>query len=164
MNEDEKDEVSPKGSPAQEGQGEHTETWKDQFLRLSADFQNYRRRVEKERASWILEGGKKIITTFLPIIDELDRALKSSEKYERTHEMEVWLEGFAMIKHNLERRLREIGVEDIDCTGSFDPNLHEALMHVDAPGHQSGEILEVFTRGYTFHGTVVRYAQVGVAQ
>jgi molecular chaperone GrpE len=68
------------------------------------------------------------------------------------------------MKTSLEKRLKDLGVEEIDCRGMFDPHLHEALMHVDAPGHQPGEIVEVLSRGYLFHDAVIRHAKVSVAK
>lgn len=140
------------------------ETWRDQFLRVSADLQNFKRRVEKEKSQWVLAGQIQIIEAILPFIDELELAVKSSEKFESAQEMKPWIEGFAIMFNNLQKRLTALGVKEIDCSGAFDPHYHEALMQVDSPEHTSGDIVAVMQRGYLFNDHVIRHAKVNVAK
>ena len=91
-------------------------------------------------------------------------AIKSSEKCELSDEMKSWLDGFKMIRKNLDKKLTDLGVEEVDCSGKFDPNLHEALMQVESEDHKHGEIVQVVSPGYLFGGVVIRHAKVSVAK
>jgi molecular chaperone GrpE len=138
------------------------ESFRDQFLRISADFANYKRRIEKERASWIVTAQGTILKEFLPIIDDLDRALIAGEQTKEVKD--EWLKGLKMIQKNLHKILENLGVELIDCTKDFDPDYHEALMQVDSKKHKKGQIVEVLKPGYVFKGIVLQHAQVSVAK
>ena len=140
------------------------ESCKDQLVRVQADFQNYKRRTEKERAQWIVHAQVRVLESILPLVDELELALKSSEQYEFNEDTRKWLEGFTLMQQNLHKRLEKLGVKEIDCSGSFDPQLHEALMNVDSPDHESGAIVAVLSKGYVLGDEVLRHAKVSVAK
>ena len=143
------------------------DAFKDQFLRVSADFANYKRRVEIERTQWITTGQSAIVKAFLPIIDDLERARLATEQAQSqsdAEEMKHAVEGFALIEKNLKKVLSDLGVEEIDCSGVFDPHLHEALMQTASDDHESGHIVQVLNRGYTYKDSVLRHAKVSVAQ
>lgn len=138
---------------------------KEQYLRVNADFQNFQRRVEKEKVNWINEGRKSALIFLIPMLDELDFAINSAQKQAlETKDFASWLEGFKLIQRNFEKRLSEFGVEQINCEGEFNPSLHEALMQVESPQHKSGEIVQVFKKGYMFKGDVLSHAKVSVAK
>ncbi len=129
--------------------------YKDLYQRVFADFQNYKRRIEKERLRWILQGQIEVLKRFLLVIDDLDRAIQSLESSDA---------GLEIIKKNTDKILSDLGVEEIDCSGMFDPDLHEALLQVESKNHKSGEIVEVFNKGYTINTNVIRHAKVSVAK
>jgi molecular chaperone GrpE len=139
-------------------------SWQEKFLRVNADFQNFKRRVDKEKSEWVNFAQIDTIKSFLPLIDELDIAMKSSKKCELKSEIRSWLNGFEIIQKNLIKKLSELGVEQIDCRGEFDPNLHEALIRIDSEDQKSGQIVEVISPGYLFKGKVIRHAKVSVAK
>lgn len=149
---------------SQEQQSGQSDSLQEQLVRISADFANYKRRVEKDRTSWITTSKISVIETFLPIIDELDLAISQSEKQELSDDMQQWFDGFVLVKKNLQKRLHDLGVEQIDCSGSFDPAFHEALLQVSSDDKESGQIVAVLTPGYKLGDTVIRHAKVSVAQ
>jgi molecular chaperone GrpE len=130
-------------------------------LRVSADFQNYKRRMEKDRLTWIREGMVKALEVILPLVDDLARALSASKQ---TSEDSSLATGIELVVKSLEKRLDELGVEGIDCSGQFDPHVHEALMEVESPDHESGQIIDVLERGYMISGNIIRHAKVSVAK
>jgi molecular chaperone GrpE len=140
--------------------------YKDMFLRLNADFQNYKKRVEKERSEWMLVAQISILKSLLPILDDLNRAIKTADSIKETQpeSQQEWLEGFKLIQKNLTKELDDLGVKEIATDGQFNPELHEALVQVDDQTKPSEHIVEVLSKGYTFQGKVISHAQVSVAK
>jgi molecular chaperone GrpE len=137
--------------------------YKELFLRANADFQNFKRRTERERAEWSLLIQTEILERIVPILDEFERALNMAQA-QVTPEHAGWLEGFQLIAKNFKKTLTDLGVEEIPTTGFFNPELHEALMTVQSPDHTSGHIVQELRKGYSYKGKVLRHAQVTVAQ
>jgi molecular chaperone GrpE len=137
---------------------------KERYVRVVADFDNYKRRAEKEKATWITTGQAGVLAELLPIIDDFDRALKEHEKQEGNQPTHAWFEGFALIHKSFQKILHKYGVNEIQENVVFDPTLHEALMHVDSSSHPSGTIVEVLEKGYRFKDMVLRPAKVSVAK
>lgn len=137
---------------------------KEQLLRVSADFQNYQKRIEKEKNEWITLGQSKIIERFLPFSDDLERAIQSCKVEQLDEKQLKWLEGFELIQKNLAKVFTDLGVKEIDCISKFNPEFHEALMHVESPEHKTGEIVAVLSKGYIFKDKVLRPARVSVAK
>lgn len=138
---------------------------KELYLRTLADFNNFQKRIEKEKLTWLNEGKKLALMFFIPIIDELDLAIKTANKQaENSKEFSSWLEGFKLIQKNFEKRASEFGLEQINTSGEFDPAFHEALMQIESNNHSSGQIVEVFKRGYKFKDEVLSHAKVSVAK
>lgn len=134
--------------------------YKDLYQRLAADFQNYKRRAEQERAGWIAMAQGETITKLLPIVDDLQRAVSfCDEKKDKKV-----LEGLELMQKNIDKTFADLGVTEIDCTGKFDPDFHEALMQVDSNEHESGEIIDVISKGYLLNDHVLRHAKVSVAK
>ncbi len=140
------------------------DTLKEQLLRVNADFQNFKNRVEKEKSEWITVAQATVIEKFLPIMDDLDRALQACKKEEMDKKQLAWLQGFEIIQKNLKKTFSELEVKQIDCSGDFNPDFHEALIQVDSPDHESGQIVQVLNKGYLFKGKVLRHAKVSVAK
>lgn len=137
---------------------------KEQLLRVSADFQNYQKRIEKEKNEWITLGQSKIIEKFLPFSDDLERAIQSCKIEQLDEKQSKWLEGFELIHKNLVKVFTDLGVKEIDCSSQFNPEFHEALMHVESPEHKTGEVVTVLSKGYIFKNRVLRPARVSVAK
>ncbi len=137
--------------------------YKELFLRANADLLNFQRRIERERSEWGLVIQADILEKIVPFIDELERAIDTAEK-NIVQEQQAWVEGFRLMLRNFKKTLTDLGVEEINTTGTFDPVLHEALMQVESPDHRSGEIVQVFGKGYHLKEKVLRHARVSVAK
>jgi molecular chaperone GrpE len=135
---------------------------KEQLLRVGADFTNFKKRVEKERADWQTNAYINAIKPFLNLIDDFERALATQQP--ETATSSAWLEGFSMIHKNVLKQLESMGVKEIETNNDFNPLFHEALLLVTAENHTSGQIVQVLRKGYTYHNVVIRCAQVSVAQ
>jgi len=136
---------------------------KDKLLRVTADLQNFQARVIKERAQWAQEAKIAILKDLLPIVDDFDRALAERKKFTDQH-LQSWLEGFELIGKSMVKLLDSYGVREIDCSGTFDPHLHEALISVADQKKSPGTIASVLQKGYSMDGTVIRPAKVSVVQ
>jgi molecular chaperone GrpE len=137
--------------------------WTDKYLSLSADFQNYKKRVDIERIEWSNTAQSKVIVDILAIIDNFERAL-DQERTRENAEGVAWLAGFEMIYQSLEKLLHKFGVKEITDFSVFNPQYHEALLQVESPDHEAGQIVKVMQKGYTMHDKVIRPAIVSVAQ
>lgn len=140
------------------------ENFYEQFIKLSADLENYKRRVTRERAEWMDVSQVNLLIELLPIFDELDRALVMADNAQTDTTNNAWLDGFKLIQKNWEKKLEEVHVKVIDTSGMFNPEMHEALMQVEDPEKQSGQIAQVFHKGYTFKDKVIVHAKVSVAK
>ena len=131
------------------------------YLRVLADFQNYKRRIAKERMDWMRNAKMSVLKPMLTVLDDIDRAIEACAS--RGEEADI-LAGLELTKKNIEKTFKDLGVTPIDSSGQFDPELHEALLHVESADHTSGEIVAVMSKGYLFDGQGVRHAQVSVAK
>lgn len=137
---------------------------KDQISRVGADFKNYQMRSERDRTTWAQSIKEDMIFDLLPVIDNFDRALEHAKKTQTSEDFKSWLSGFELIYKSLEDVLKKNNVEVISQMTHFDPNLHEALMQVDAQDKESGTIIAVFERGFVMNGRTLRPAKVSVAK
>ena len=136
------------------------EEYYDQLIRLKADFENYRRRSEKEKKDYLDWGKEKILLKQISIDDVLEQALKSAKT---GGEVEDIIVGLDMISKEFAKMLKEEGIEEITCE-KFDPNLCEALDTVESEDSEDGTILEVYQKGYKMNGKLIRAAKVRVAK
>lgn len=138
-------------------------TLKDKYLRQVAEFDNYRKRTLKERAELILNGGEKTITALLPVLDDMERAMKNGEK---TDDPQVLRDGMALIYQKLMKVLETQGVTKIDTQDAdFDTSLHEAVALVPGMGDdKKGKVIDCMATGYKLNDKVIRYAKVAVGQ
>ncbi len=136
---------------------------KDTLVRLGADFQNYKKRVEKDRSHWAHMIQSEMILDLLPVIDNFDRALEEAQKEESAEDAK-WLEGINMIHKAFYDYLKKQDVAVIEQMQTFDPELHEALMQVESEDHKEGDIVQVLQRGFTLKGKVIRPAKVSVCK
>ena len=148
---------------SQAHKSETTPDFKEQFLRVSADFANYKRRIEKERLEWMQTAQAGVIQKMLPIMDDLERALAHTQN--QSHQEQSSLaEGFTLIQKNVKKTFDDLGVQEINATGAFDPEFHEALVSIQATDKESGDIVDILRKGYMHRGKVLRHAQVAVAK
>jgi molecular chaperone GrpE len=132
----------------------------DALLRTKAEFDNYRKRVQRDQAELHARAGERLVRELLPVLDDLERALEAAEEHE-----EAKLEdGVRLVHRSLADVLRREGVEEIAADGPFDPHVHEALLQQPAEGAEPGSVLQVLQKGYTLGGRVVRPARVIVAE
>ena len=136
---------------------------KDKYLRLSAEFDNYRKRTLKEKAELIKNGAEKTLTAILPILDDFERALKNLEASEETMAMK---EGVELIFNKFQKVLGQEGLQKIETEGqAFDTDFHEAIALIPAPAEElKGKILDCVQTGYMLNEKVIRHAKVAVAQ
>lgn len=142
---------------------EKIEQLKDQLLRQAAEFDNYRKRTIKEKSELILNGGEKVISALLPIMDDLERA---ADNFEKTDNIETLKEGVNLIISKLEKTLSCQGLQKIDAIGKeFDTDFHEAIALIPATeDSQKGLVIDCTQTGYTLNNKVIRHAKVVVAQ
>jgi molecular chaperone GrpE len=130
------------------------------LLRRQADFDNYRKRVEKERSEDSRRATARVIEGLIPVIDSFDQALASHNEPEYAN----YRKGFELIHKQLLDNIARLGAERVEPLNmSFDPHLHQAMDRTETAEHPDGTILQVFQPGYVFHGRVLRPAMVRVA-
>jgi molecular chaperone GrpE len=133
----------------------------DLLLRKSAEFDNYRKRVERERQGLADAAASGILEELLPVVDDLERALKADAGGEGA---EAYRRGVELIHRQLMETLRKRGVRAIEALGvDFDPYYHQAVSHEAVPGRREGEIIEEFRRGYMLGDRLLRPSMVKVA-
>lgn len=136
---------------------------KDKYLRLSAEFDNYRKRTMKEKAELILNGGEKSITSLLPVIDDLERAVKTTEI---SNDVAAIKEGIELIYNKFISTLSQHGVKVIETKDQpLDTDYHEAVAVIPAPvEEQKGKIIDTVQTGYLMNDKVIRHAKVVVGE
>ncbi len=130
----------------------------DKFLRLAAEYDNYRKRTAKEKESIWTEAKAQTVAAFLPVYDNLERALK-----QETADA-AYAKGVELTMKGLQDAMTKLGVEVIPALGeTFDPELHNAVMHVDDDAAEENTVVEVFQQGFRCGEKVIRFAMVKVA-
>ena len=130
----------------------------DALQRTAAEFDNYRKRVQRDQASLVARAGERLVRELLPILDDLERALEAAEE----HEEAKLEEGVRLVHRSLAEALRREGLEEIATEGRFDPHVHEALL--TQPSEEAeGSVIQVLQKGYTLGDHVLRPARVVVA-
>jgi molecular chaperone GrpE len=148
-------EEEPKADPLKEAQ-EQAERYLDMARRLQADFDNYRKRTQRENEDFKKFACAGIVTDLLTIVDDLDRALEHAKEDD---DLVVGIKG---VRANLIKVLENNGLQEIPAEGKFDPNYHEALCTVE--GEEDDQIAEVFQKGYMLNGKVIRFTKVKVTK
>ena len=133
----------------------------DRLLRTTAEFENYRKRIERERREQADSAVTDVIQELLLLVDDFDRALQ----VDAAAQPDAYQRGIELIHKQLIDLLRKRGVTPIDALGAdFDPHLHQAVAHEASPGHRDGEVIEEFRRGYMLRDRLLRPAMVKVAK
>lgn len=162
------DELKSEETEKQNAEGE--DSWKkkyeemnDKYLRLTAEYDNYRKRSLKERMDLIKTAGDDILKSILPVVDNIERAQKSIDE---AKEIEPIKEGIRLISKTFTDFLEQRGVKEIEAVGKeFDTDLHEALTKVPAPEEKlKGKVVDVVEKGYLLHDKVIRYAKVVIGE
>lgn len=134
----------------------------DRVKRQMAEFENFRKRSEKEKTMMFETGAKSVVEKILPVVDNFERGLQALSEEEKK---EPFAEGMAMIYKQLMTELDGLGVKPIEAIGQeFDPELHNAVMQVESEEYGEGIIAQELQKGYTYRDSVVRHSMVAVAQ
>ncbi|MBF1409674.1 MAG: nucleotide exchange factor GrpE [Prevotella histicola] len=140
---------------------EEAEKWKDKYIRLAAEFDNYKKRTLKEKSELILNGSEKTISTILPILDDFERALA-----DKTEDPKTIKEGFDLIFKKFFKALETLGVNKIETDDAdFNVDYHEAIAMVPGMGDdKKGKVIDCVQTGYKLNDKVIRHAKVAVGQ
>ena len=136
---------------------------KDKYLRLGAEFENYKRRTVKERLNMMGTANKDTLSALLPVMDDFDRAKKNAEDESST---EPFSEGVMMVYNKLANTLQQKGIKAMESNGEdFDPELHEAITEIPAPTEEmKGKVIDTVEKGYYLKKAILRYAKVVVGK
>ena len=159
----EKDNKGPSKWLKKSGKGkEKIAELEDRVMRQMAEFENFRRRTDKEKQAMFETGAKSVIEKILPVIDNFERGLSTMTDAEKET---GFASGMNMIYKQLLTELGNIGVKPIEALGQeFDPNLHNAVMQVASDEYESGVVAQELLKGYTYRDAVVRHSMVAVAE
>lgn len=156
-----KEEAAAEEKAPEAEENEFEKKWQDvneKYMRTLAEYDNYRKRTIKEKESIYPEAKATVVEKFLPVMDNFERALESSEK------SGAFYEGVLMVKKQMDEVLAALGVEEIKSVGeAFNPELHNAVMHVDDEEAGENVIIEEFQKGYKIGDRVIRHSMVKVA-
>ncbi len=131
---------------------------------LTADFENFRRRTEKERVQWAHAAQVSVLMDMVTIFDDFERAFTDLSKQQLPAELKSYFSGFELIYKAFLKLLAKYGIQEITETGTFNPEYHEAVMQVANSDKEPGSVVAVLQKGYTYKDTVLRPAKVSVAQ
>ena len=155
---EEKSKTSFFGKKKKDKSEQKVEELTDRLRRTMAEFDNFRKRTEKEKSSMYIIGAKEIVEKILPVVDNFERGLAQAP------EDDPFAEGMKMIYKQMMTAFDEMGVKPIEAVGKeFDPNLHNAAMHVEDESVGENIVVEEFQKGYTYKDFVVRHSMVKVA-
>lgn len=133
----------------------------DRLKRSMAEFDNFRKRSEKEKATMFDMGARSIAEKILPVVDNFERAMVAAPK---EGDSKAFADGITMIYNQLKKTLEDLGVKPIDCVGqAFDPNFHNAVMHVEDESLGENVVAEELLKGYMYKDSVLRHSMVKVA-
>ncbi|MEZ5032400.1 MAG: nucleotide exchange factor GrpE [Saprospiraceae bacterium] len=159
---DQEDPTSEDNRESEDSRDSETEDLKDKYLRLFAEFDNYKKRTIRERLDLMKSASQDMMTAILPVLDDFDRARKNAESQGKTED--PVLEGLLLVYHKLYGILKNKGLEDMDPTGEpFDPEFHEAITEIPAPTPEmKGKVIDTIEKGYRLNDKIIRYAKVVV--
>jgi len=141
---------------------EENRVLKEQLLRVAAEFDNYKKRSEREKSNVAVTANIEFIKNILPIVDDLERSLEASEK---NKDFETLLKGIELVHKNFLKILENLGVKPIKSVGEkFDPEKHDALMQMEVKGQKPDIVVDEHLKGYEFKDRVIRHAKVIVSK
>lgn len=145
-----------------EDRAKKSDEYFDSLLRLQADFDNYKKRIEKDRIEFIKFANEEIIAEILKILDDFERAVEAGKT---KHDFDVLYKGIEMIHKDLKEFLKQKGLKEIEAKGKlFNPSEHEAMMQEETDKAPEDYVTEELQKGYTLNGRVIRPAKVKVAK
>jgi len=140
---------------------EELEEQKEKYLRAHADFENYKKRLEKEKQNALIYANESFAKDLLTVLDTFENALKSIENIEENSEaVEKIKEGMGLTYEQLLSILKKHGVEEVESEGEFNPEVHQAVTQVDSNEHNSGDIVQVLQKGYKLKDRLLRASMV----
>ncbi|MBA3954331.1 nucleotide exchange factor GrpE [Candidatus Dependentiae bacterium] len=137
---------------------------KERYIYLTAEFDNYKRRIERERSQWIEDAQADVLKDMLPTLDNFERALIELKSQNLPQELTAHFAGIGLIAKNLHKVLEKYNIQELEHAGEFDPEMHEAIMQVESSEHESGHVVDVYQKGYSHKGKILRPAHVAVAK
>lgn len=141
---------------------EKSDGYFDRLIRLQADFDNYKKRLEKEKLEFIKFANEELIAEILKIIDDFERAVEAGKI---KHDFDVLYKGIEMIYKDLKDFLKQNGIKEIDAKGKlFNPHEHEAMMQEETDAHPENYVVEELQKGYVLNGRIIRPSKVKVAK
>lgn len=147
---------------ALEDKAKKSDEYFDRLLRLQADFDNYKKRLEKDRAEFMKFANEGIIAEILKILDDFERAVEAGKT---KHDFDILYKGVEMIHKDLVEFLKQEGIKEIEAKGKpFNPHEHEAMMQEETDAHPEDSVIEELQKGYVLNGRVIRPAKVKVAK
>lgn len=160
------DEKSQETDPLEVAQAEAAE-YKDKYIRAHADFENAKKRLEKDKANAVAYANESFAKDILAVIDSFENALASIEGADESNSTEVlekMKEGVKLTYEQLKKILEKNSIKEIPCEGEFNPEVHQAIMQVESDAHQPGEVVQVMQKGYTIKDRVLRPAMVSTCK
>ena len=150
-------------TPDSDDQTEQITELKDKYLRLAAEFENYKRRTVREKLNMMGTAARDTLSALLPVLDDFDRAKNNAED---ENSKEPFSEGVMMVYNKLFNTLKQKGLKAMESNGEeFDPELHEAITEIPAPTEEmKGKIIDTIEKGYYLNDTILRYAKVVVGK
>lgn len=159
-------EEAEEAAPEKDPRDVKIEELNDKYMRLMAEFENFRKRTDKEKEQMFETGAKSVIEKVLPVIDNFERALDmTGPEKESEAEADPFMDGMRKVYKQLMDELDKIGVKPIEAVGQeFNPEFHNAVMQVDSEEYDSGMVAQEMQKGYMYNDSVVRHSMVGVAK
>ena len=151
--------------PLEAAQAEAAE-WKDKYLRAHADFENSKKRLEKDKNNAVSYANESFAKDILSVIDSFENALAAMKSNDE-NDSEAYakmVEGVNLTYEQLKKILEKNNIKEIECEGEFDPEVHQAIMQAESDQHESGQIVQVLQKGYTIKDRVLRPAMVSTAK
>ncbi len=164
--EEEQSEKSVEVDPLEAAQAEAAE-YKDKYLRAHADFENAKRRLEKDKMNAVSYANESFAKDILAVMDSFENALASMESADEENTSEVlekMKEGVTLTYEQLKKILEKNHIKEVDCTGEFDPEVHQAIMQVESDEHNEGDVVQVMQKGYTIKDRILRPAMVSTCK
>jgi len=166
QSEEETEEVSQEVDPLAVAQTEAAE-FKDKYIRAHADFENAKKRLEKDKMNAVSYANESFAKDILAVLDSFENALSSIEGADKENAAEVlekMQEGVKLTYEQLRKVLEKNHIKEIECEGEFDPEVHQVIMQVESDAHDTNDIVQVMQRGYTIKDRVLRPAMVSTCK
>jgi len=139
--------------------------YKDKYLRAHADFENSKRRLEKDKMNAVSYANESFATDILAVMDSFENALASMESADESSEVLINMkEGVNLTYEQLKKILEKNSIKEVSCEGEFDPEVHQAIMQVESDNHEVGDVVQVMQKGYTIKDRVLRPAMVSTCK